>query len=163
RRIRGAGIWPFGDCVVLALGAALDRRAVECGPLVQASWPCAAEIASSCRYENAAAARADRALCGRAAGADLLQILLSRLDHVLLHFLSDPSFPCVGAGRAITPVPVSRRGCGGHLHRRAHRRPLWAQISHLVFGAGRAALYAGSALRGPVLDERFKLHYRAYS
>ena len=90
----------------------------------------------------------------RAAGADLLQVLLPGEHHQLLHLLSDRPLPRLGAQLADAPVRVPRLGRARHAcsaDRWATARP---QVHHLGLDPRRAALHAAAAARQSVLDRR---------
>ena len=99
--------------------------------------------------------RRDRRRARRAAGADLLEVLLHGQPQQLLHLLPDRAVRRVGAARADLSVRLPRRGrrsgtfVGGPIGDRfGRKRVIWFSI------LGVAALHAGAALRRPVLDGR---------
>ena len=142
--------------VVLARRAGRDRRAVAASaPGTARTSPAVRAKAQAQRQTHVPLPRNRSSIGDRhPAAARVLEVLLPRQPHQLLHVLSDREVPAVGAGRAAPPVRVPGRGRGRHADRRADRRPHRPQARDLGVDPRRRAVHAAAAVCRPVLDER---------
>ena len=92
--------------------------------------------------------------------AHFFEIFLPRQPNELLHLLRHRQIPSLDSGRAISSLPLSLRGRGGHDSGRPDRGPLGRKLVIWVSILGVAPFTLALPARQSFLDRRSCRHYR---